>query len=94
MRIRPDNPALASASFTQPLMAGVASAYFQVLSLRGRLAIAGENLTIAQRVFELVSARARNGAASALDVARQRTVVLTLSPVRGRPRQPVYRDGS
>ena len=46
------------------LIAGVATGYFQVLSLRGRLAIARENLAIAERVLELVDARERNGAAS------------------------------
>ncbi len=59
------------------LVAGVASAYFQVLSLRGRLAIARENLAIAERVFKVVDARARNGAVSALDVASQQAAVLT-----------------
>ena len=59
------------------LIAGVATAYFDVLSLRSRLATARENLTIAERVFELVSARARNGAASALDVSRQQAAVLS-----------------
>lgn len=59
------------------LVAGVASAYFQVLSLRGRLAIARENLAIAERVFKVVDSRVRNGAASALDLARQQAAVLT-----------------
>ena len=58
------------------LVAGVASAYLQVLSLRERLAIARENLAIAERVFKVVDARARNGAVSALDVARQQAAVL------------------
>lgn len=59
------------------LIAGVATGYFDVLSLRSRLAIARENLAIAERVLELVSARARNGAASALDVSRQQAAVLS-----------------
>ena len=54
------------------LIAGVANAYFQLLSLRGRLAIARENLAIAERLLKVVDARVRNGAASALDLARQR----------------------
>jgi multidrug efflux system outer membrane protein len=57
------------------LVSGVASAYFQVLSLRGRLALARENVAIAERVLALVSSRARFGSASALDVARQQTAV-------------------
>ena len=58
------------------LAAGVAGGYFQVLSLRGRLVVARENLAIAERVFKVVDARARNGAVSALDVARQQAAVL------------------
>jgi len=59
------------------LIAGVANAYLQVLSLRGRLAIARENLAIAERVFAVVVSRVRNGANSALDLARQQAAVLT-----------------
>ncbi|MGZ8994500.1 MAG: efflux transporter outer membrane subunit, partial [Burkholderiaceae bacterium] len=59
------------------LIGGVATAYFDVLSLRSRLAIARENLGIAERVLELVSARVRNGAASALDLSRQQAAVLS-----------------
>lgn len=59
------------------LISGVAGSYFDVLALRTRLGIARENLAIAERVLELVSARARNGAASALDVSRQEATVLS-----------------
>lgn len=59
------------------LIAGVASVYFQVLSLRARLALARENLAAAERVLGVVDARFRNGAATALDVARQRAAVVT-----------------
>jgi outer membrane protein, multidrug efflux system len=59
------------------LLAGVATSYFDVLALRSRLGIARENLAIAERVNELVAARARNGAASALDVSRQEATVLS-----------------
>lgn len=76
------------------LVAGVANGYFQVLSLRGRLAVARENLVIAERVFKLVDARARNGAVSALDVARQQAAVLTLrasiTPLELQERQTLY----
>ena len=58
------------------LIAGVADAYFQVLSLRGRLAIARENLAIAERVLKVVDARVRSGAASKLDLAFQQAAVL------------------
>ena len=73
------------------LISGVATGYFQVLSLRSRLAVARENLAIAERVLELVSARARNGAASALDVSRQDAAVLSqraaLMPLEQQERQ-------
>jgi multidrug efflux system outer membrane protein len=59
------------------LISGLATSYFDVLALRTRLGIARENLAIAERVLELVSARARNGAASALDVSRQEATVLS-----------------
>ena len=58
------------------LLTGVANAYFQILSLRDRLAIARENLIIANRVFVVVNSRVRNGAASAIDLALQQKVVL------------------
>jgi NodT family efflux transporter outer membrane factor (OMF) lipoprotein len=76
------------------LAAGVANGYFQLLSLRARLAIARENLAIAVRVFKVVDARARNGTASALDVARQQAAVLTLRasipPLELQERQTLY----
>ncbi len=59
------------------VVAGVADAYFQLLSLRGRLVIARENLAIAERVFKVVDSRVRNGANSALDRARQEAAVLS-----------------
>lgn len=73
------------------LIGGVANAYFEVLSLRGRLAVARENLEIAERVLALVQARARNGAVSPLDVARQEAAVLSrraaLLPLEQQERQ-------
>ena len=64
------------------LLAGVATSYFQVLSLRSRLAVARENLAIAERVRDLVSARVRNGAASSLDLNRQEATVLSSRRLR------------
>jgi outer membrane protein, multidrug efflux system len=73
------------------LVSGVATSYFQALALRARLAIARDNLATAQRVLDLVSARARNGAASALDVSRQEATVLSqqaaLLPLEQQERQ-------
>ncbi len=72
---------------------GVAGAYFQALALRMRLAIARDNLAIAERVFAIVDARYRNGAASALDLSRQRSTVLAqraaLPPLEVQERQTV-----
>jgi NodT family efflux transporter outer membrane factor (OMF) lipoprotein len=76
------------------LVAGVANAYFQVLSLRARLVIARENLAIAERVFKVVDSRARYGAVSALDVARQQAAVLAqraaIPPLELQERQTLY----
>jgi outer membrane protein, multidrug efflux system len=73
------------------LISGVAAGYFEVLTLRSRLSIARENLAIAERVLELVSARSRNGVASALDVSRQQATVLSqraaLLPLEQQERQ-------
>ncbi|MCZ7564644.1 MAG: efflux transporter outer membrane subunit [Burkholderiales bacterium] len=54
------------------LVAGVATGYFDLLSLRGRIVLARENVATAERVLALVEARVRNGAASPLDLVRQR----------------------
>lgn len=59
------------------LTAGVANAYFQYLGLRNRHETASQNLTLAKRVLSIVETRARYGAASALDLSRQRTTVLS-----------------
>jgi len=76
------------------LVAGVAGAYFQVLSLRGRLAILRTNLAIAERVLNVVDVRVRNGAASALDLSRQLAGVLSLRasipPLELQERQTLY----
>ena len=76
------------------LVTGVASAYFQVLSLRGRLAILRGNLAIAERVLNVVDVRVRNGAASALDLSRQLAGVLSLRasipPLELQERQTLY----
>ncbi len=73
------------------LVAGVANTYFQLLTTRTRLDIARDNLAIAERVFNIVEARYRNGAASALDVSRQRGTVLAqraaLLPLENQERQ-------
>jgi NodT family efflux transporter outer membrane factor (OMF) lipoprotein len=73
------------------LVSGVAIGYFQLLSLRSRLALARENLAIAERVQALVATRARNGVATQLDVERQDATVLAqraaLMPLERQERQ-------
>ncbi|OYQ31538.1 hypothetical protein CHU95_20560 [Niveispirillum lacus] len=53
----------------------IANTYFQVLSLRDRIRSAEENLGLAERVMAVVEARYRNGAATALEVAQQKTAL-------------------
>ena len=65
------------ASVRLTLTTGVANAYFQHLSLFDRLEIARQNLQLAERLMAIVETRARHGSASALDVSRQRTTVLS-----------------
>lgn len=59
------------------LTTGVANAYFQVVATRIRLDVARRNLAIAEKLYSIVEARYRNGAASALDQSRQLSTVLT-----------------
>jgi NodT family efflux transporter outer membrane factor (OMF) lipoprotein len=76
------------------LLSGVASGYFQVLSLRGRLVILRANLAIAENVLKVVDARVRFGSASELDLARQQAGVLSLRasipPLELQERQTLY----
>jgi NodT family efflux transporter outer membrane factor (OMF) lipoprotein len=73
------------------LLSGVANTWFQLLSARERIDIAQDNLAIAERVYAIAEARYRNGAASALDVSRQRSTVLAqraaLLPLETQERQ-------
>jgi NodT family efflux transporter outer membrane factor (OMF) lipoprotein len=59
------------------LVAAVAEAYFQTLALEQRLSLAKDNLAIAERVLGVVESRYRNGSASALDLSRQQSTVLS-----------------
>lgn len=80
-------------SVRSTLTTGVANAYFQTLALRTRLKIAQENLAISEKLYAIVEARYRYGAASALDVSRQRSTVLaqraTILPLQTQERQTV-----
>lgn len=55
----------------------VANAWFQWLVLQQRIATAQENLRIAERTSQIVEARYRNGVATASEVSRQRTNLLS-----------------
>ena len=54
----------------------VATNYFSAVALRERIAIAGQNLKLAEELLRLVNVRNVNGATGALEVAQQRTVLL------------------
>lgn len=75
------------------LTTGVANAYFLILALRMQLQVAQENLAISEKLYSIVEARYRYGAASALDVSRQRSTVLsqraTILPLQVLERQTV-----
>lgn len=64
---------LAMDSARTSVVASVASTYFDVLSLRQRMAIARENIELAEEVLELTRARYRYGAISELEVLQQQT---------------------
>jgi len=55
--------------------AGTATTYFQLLSLRERLETARLNLENAQSVLMITEARVRNGIASQLELAQQRSTI-------------------
>ena len=58
-------------------LAAVANGYFQVLSLRERLAIAHSNVDAARRLMQIVDARFQVGMANPVEVATQRTTLAT-----------------
>lgn len=63
------------------LIASTANLYARILALKAALEIARKNAEISERLFVLVEARYRNGAASALDLSRQRTTLLAARDV-------------
>jgi NodT family efflux transporter outer membrane factor (OMF) lipoprotein len=73
------------------LTANVATQYFQLLSIRARVAIARDNLAVAERLLRIVDARYRNGVARQLDLSQQTTSVLqqrtNLIPLEAQMRQ-------
>ena len=59
------------------IAAGVATAWFNYLALQERLEVARKNVEIAERIQRIVDSLYRNGAASAADVAAQKTNLLS-----------------
>jgi outer membrane protein, multidrug efflux system len=57
------------------LQGDVAITYFQILAFQDRLRIAQDNVAAARELLDLVQVRFEQGAASALDVARQKTTL-------------------
>jgi NodT family efflux transporter outer membrane factor (OMF) lipoprotein len=58
-------------------LAGVANGYFQVLSLRERLALAHSNVEAARSVAQIVEARLRAGQSNPVELAAQRGALAT-----------------
>jgi multidrug efflux system outer membrane protein len=75
------------------ISAETANAYFTLLALRARLALAGQNLAAARRLLALVQVRAQAGAASDLEVAQQQATVsgqaAQIEELRGQERRAV-----
>ncbi|HYP81121.1 MAG TPA: efflux transporter outer membrane subunit [Steroidobacteraceae bacterium] len=73
------------------LSANVATQYFQLLSIRARVAIGRNNLELAERLLRIVDARYRNGVVRQLDLTQQTTAVLqiraALIPLEAQMRQ-------
>jgi len=59
------------------ISAGVATAWFNYLALQERIATAKKNIEIAERIQKIVDSLYRNGAATAADVAVQKTNLLS-----------------
>jgi multidrug efflux system outer membrane protein len=59
------------------ISAGVATAWFNYLALQERIVTANKNIEIADRIQKIVDSLYRNGAASAADVAVQKTNLLS-----------------
>ena len=57
--------------------AGVADAYFQVLSLRERLAIAASNFNAAQELLDIIQARFEVGLSNPVELASQKAALAT-----------------
>lgn len=74
--------------------ANVANTYFAIAALQDRLAVARNNLTIAETTLDAIRARVSAGTASGLDIAEQESVVAeqraALPPLTQQLKQNVY----
>lgn len=61
------------------LQSDVATRYFQILALSEQLEIAAQNLDAAQKLLDLVQVRYDAGAATALELAQQRSTLLSIA---------------
>ena len=61
------------------LQSDVATSYFQILALSEQLDIARQNLEAAQELLDLVQVRYDAGAATALELAQQKTTLLSIA---------------
>ncbi len=59
------------------IRAAIASGWFEWLALQERIVSAKKNIAIAERIMRVVDSRYRNGAASAAEVAQQKTNLLS-----------------
>jgi NodT family efflux transporter outer membrane factor (OMF) lipoprotein len=66
------------AALVLALQASVAEGYFQVLAFNEQLGIAHQNMDAAQELMDLVQVRYEAGAATALDMAQQKTTLLAI----------------
>jgi multidrug efflux system outer membrane protein len=73
---RADAAAFAVAATRLAVTSETALSYVQILSLRDRLALGRENLTLARKVQDNVKARVEAGSATQIMLAQQETVVL------------------
>jgi len=90
---------LKSAQYAQEAVAltvvgDTADAYFDVLALRQRLAIAHQNLDAANRILTITKAKVENGVSSNLDLAQQQALVAGIQaeipPLEEEEREALY----
>ena len=73
----------------------VADSYFQIITLRERIAVASQNLAIAQRIVDAIQVRNENGLSSPLDLAQQQALTASqaaeIPALQQQEKEAVYR---